>query len=203
MKKPIFITLEGTEGCGKSTQSKLLLRYLKSQGVDVMQTIEPGGTQLGLKIRNILLHSEMNISPETETMLYMASRAQLVREVVQPALKAKKVVICDRWIDATIAYQGYGLGVDLKWIQAITKEVTDGLKPNLTLFLDLPTKTGLQRVMQRGKKDRIEKRSIQFHNKVRRGYLALAKKNSRFKVIPVTSIDDTHQRIVKEVSCVL
>ena len=163
----MFITLEGTEGCGKSTQAALLCEYLKKSRRRFFKTVEPGGTELGQAIRKLLLEASYSISPEAETLLYMASRAHLVREVIQPKLKAGNIVVCDRWLDATVAYQGYGLGVDLKWIKAVAKEVTQGLEPDLTLFLDLPVRQGLERARKRGKPDRIENRNLNFHKKVR------------------------------------
>lgn len=203
MKRNLFITLEGTEGCGKSTQSALLCDYLQKKRRKVFKTLEPGGTELGLAIRKLLLGARYSISPEAETLLYMASRAHLVREVIRPQLKAGKIVICDRWLDATVAYQGYGLGVDLAWIDAVAKEVTQGLKPDLTLFLDLPVKQGLERARKRGKPDRIEKRHLSFHEKVRKGYLALARKHRRIARIPVTTVEETQAMIRRAVDRVL
>ena len=133
----------------------------------------------------------------------MASRSELVDKVILPALKEGKVVVSDRWLDATIAYQGYGLGVDTQWIVSLGKKATQGLRPDLTLFLDLPVQTGLRRIKARGHLDRIEKRSLAFHKRVRQGYLALAKKENRIVRIPVTTIEKTHQAIQKEVHRVL
>ena len=119
--KSKFITFEGSEGCGKSTQSEMLFRYLKSRGLKVVYLREPGGVKLSEKIREILLNPESKISPEAETLLYMAARAQVVRDIIQPALKAGKIVICDRFLDSTIAYQGFGLGIDISMIKTIGK----------------------------------------------------------------------------------
>ena len=196
-KKGLFITVEGTEGTGKSTQIQLLTRYLKRSGHDVLKTQEPGGTPFGRRIRKALLYGKDSFTRETETILYMASRAELVQKVIQPALRRGKIVLCDRWADATIAYQGYGLGVNVNWIQGLAKKATGGLEPNLTLFLDLPVATGLRRVKARGRLDRIEKRSIQFHRRVRKGYLALVKKHRRMVRIRVTTIPKTHETIKK------
>ncbi len=200
----MFITFEGTEGAGKSTQIQLLCEYLAKKKRPVAVTLEPGGTELGLRIRQILLSSSYPILPTTETLLYMASRAQLVDEVVAPALKAGKIVICDRWVDATIAYQGYGSGVDLKLIRALARMVTRGIRPDLTLFLDLDVRTGLKRVVSRGEPDRIEKRALSFHEKVRRGYLELARRfPKRIRRIPVTTVEETQARIREAVNRVL
>ncbi len=199
----MFITFEGTEGSGKSTHIRLLAQHLKEKGLDVLETAEPGGTELGARVRALLLEAPYPISPEAETLLYMASRANLVREVIRPALKARKIVLCDRWLDATIAYQGYGLGIDVAWIRAVARKVTGGLEPDLTFFLDVAVETGLKRVEGRGKLDRIEKRTLAFHKKVRAGYLALARKHRRIRTIPVTSLPETQELIRREAGHVL
>jgi len=200
----MFITFEGTEGAGKSTQIRLLCEYLKKKKLKILQTFEPGGTELGQAIRRLLLEATHPISSETETLLYMASRAQLVSEVIAPALKERKIVICDRWVDATLAYQGYGLGVDLGFIKSLAERVTRGLEPDLTLFLDLDVRTGLERALSRGKPDRIESRARVFHQRVRKGYLALAKKNpKRIRRISVTTVEQTQQLIREAVDHVL
>jgi dTMP kinase len=195
-----FITFEGTEGSGKSTQTRLLVRALQKNGFSVLHTREPGGTASGKAIRRLLLRSRSPIAAETETLLYMASRSQLVREVIIPALKAGKIVVCDRWLDATIAYQGYGLKVNQRWIERIARETIQGLKPDITLFLDAPLKLGLRRARNRGKLDRIEKRVLAFHQKVRQGYLDLAKRHSRICRVRVTSVKDTQTRILNHVA---
>lgn len=200
----MFITFEGTEGAGKSTQIRLLSEYLTKKKLPVAVTLEPGGTELGLRIRQILLSSSYPILPTTETLLYMASRAQLVDEVIAPALQSGKIVICDRWVDATVAYQGHGSGVDMKLILQLAREVTRGLTPDLTFFLDLDVRTGLKRVASRGEPDRIESRALSFHEKVRRGYLALARRHrKRIRRIPVTSVDETQTLIREAVDRVL
>ena len=199
----MFITFEGTEGAGKSTQIKLLCGYLRSRKKRVLQTVEPGGTGLGAEIRDLLLHTRHPATPQTETLLYMASRAQLAEEVLRPALKARKVVICDRWLDATVAYQGYGSGVDVKWIERLGRDITRGLVPDLTFFLDLPVKTGLQRARKRGKPDRIESRAETFHQRVYKGYCALARRHRRFRCIPVTTVEETQALIRRHVDRVL
>lgn len=179
-----FITFEGSEGCGKSTQSKMLFDYLKSGGSKIIYLREPGGVKVSEAIREILLNPKNRISPEAETLLYMAARAQVVEEVIKPALIAGKIVVCDRFMDSTIAYQGYGLGIDIKQIKSFGDFATQGIFPDLTIFLDLPVKSGLK--YRCNCKDRIERRSIAYHEKVRKGYLALAKEQpERIKVVKV------------------
>ena len=168
-KRGVLITLEGNEGCGKSTQIRLLKVALRKAGKKVFLTREPGGTAVGDQIRKVLL-SEKNkaLSPLSETLLYMASRAQLVAQVIRPRLEKGEVVLCDRWMDATLAYQGYAGGVDIEFIRALGRVATQGVTPKLSLYLDLPVKIGLRRAVKRHKADRIEKKSLVFHEKVRR-----------------------------------
>ena len=204
----VLITLEGNEGCGKSTQSQLLRAALLKNGKKVFLTREPGGTAVGDQIRKILL-SEKNraLSPLSETLLYMASRAQLVAEVVRPHLSKGEVVLCDRWMDATVAYQGYGGGVDVNFIKALGRAATQGITPKLSLYLDLPVRDGLRRAAKRHKADRIEKKSVLFHEKVRQGFLAIAHQEPRrFKRLTIRAEDpitDIHERILREVERVL
>lgn len=180
-----FITFEGSEGSGKSTQSALVLEYLKSKKLPVMLLREPGGVKISEKIRDILLSvSNKAMGDECETLLYMAARAQLVKEVLKPALEKGQIIICDRFMDSTIAYQGWGNGVDVSSIESIGRFAVGGLKPDLTLLFDIDTKEGLSRT--NAKKDRIEQRSLEYHSRVRQGYLAMAKKEpGRVKVISV------------------
>ncbi len=204
----ILITLEGNEGCGKSTQIHLLRNFLKKKGKKVFLTREPGGTIIGDQIRKILL-SEKNeaLSPLSETLLYMASRAQLVMQVLRPRLARGEIVLCDRWLDATVAYQGYGGGVDLRLIQKLGQVATQGVVPALSLYLDLPVTIGLERASGRRKADRIEKKNILFHEKVRKGFLAIAcQEPGRFKRLALRAEDSVtavHGRIQKEVERVL
>ena len=170
-----FITFEGAEGCGKSTQSKLLVEYLQKKGFAAKLFREPGGVAISEKVRAILLDkANTAMNKECETLLYMAARAQLVEEVVVPELEKGTVLICDRFLDSTLAYQGYGCGVDIKTIVAIGEFATKGIRPNLTFFLDLDIEEGLRR--RGGERDRIELRSLEYHNRVRKGYLDIAKK---------------------------
>jgi len=180
-----FITFEGSEGCGKSTQSRMLFDYLKSKGKQVIYLREPGATKISEKIRGILLDAKNQaIVSECEMLLYMAARAQIVGEVIEPALKKGKIVICDRFLDSTLAYQGYGLGMDIGLIKRIGKFTTRGIKPNLTIFLDLAVEHGLKH--RQAALDRIEMRSINYHLRVREGYLKLAAQEPRrIKVVKV------------------
>ena len=185
MSKGKFITFEGSEGSGKSTQIALVYDYLKSMRKPVIVVREPGGVKISENIRNILLHVEnREMTDEAETLLYLAARAQLVHEVIAPALKEGKIILGDRFMDSTYAYQGYGNGVNLKFIKSVEKFVTEGIKPRLTFLFDIDTQKGLSRT--NSQKDRIELRSLEYHNRVRRGYLALAKQEpKRIKVIKV------------------
>lgn len=192
-----FITFEGSEGSGKSTQSRLLYEYLLRRGCKVVYLREPGGTQISEKIRDVLLDTKnKSMASSCETLLYMAARAQLAAEIICPALAEGKIVICDRFLDSTLAYQGYGLGVDIDLIKRIGAFATAGIKPDLTIFLDLPVKDGLK---YRDKtKDRIEKRSFAYHNRVRRGYLTMAAAEPRrFKVVKVRKNKNATQRSIR------
>lgn len=195
-----FITFEGAEGCGKSTQSKMLCRYLKSKGFNVVFLREPGGTRISEKIRRILLdHKNDSMFHGAEMLLYMAARAQLVSQVIKPALKEGKIVICDRFLDSTIAYQGYGLGMDIPTIKRVGRFATQGLAPDLTIFLDLAVKKGLN-VRSRAK-DRIESRPLNYHRRVRAGYFKLAKQEpSRIKVIRLRRDMMDTQKAIRELT---
>lgn len=191
-----FITFEGTEGSGKSTHSKLLCNYLKESGYSVLRVREPGSTQIGEKVRKILLDPKNKISKVSEMLLYMSCRTQLVEEKILPALKRGKIVICDRFLDATICYQGYGGGLDVQMIKKIGRLAIDGLKPDLTIFLDIKIEEGLKR-SKRG--DRIERRPLKFHRRVKRGYLKLAKSYpSRIKVIAAKDTIEQTQQLIRE-----
>jgi dTMP kinase len=187
----LFITFEGVEGSGKTTQIQRLKKHLIQKGIPCKVTREPGGCPIGEKVRKILLdpdHREM--VPLSELLLYEAVRAQHVKEVIEPFLKKGGIVLCDRFSDATIAYQGYGRKMDLRWIERLNFFSSRGIKPNVTFLLDCPSEVGLKRALKRNrtlkqeKEERFEKEKIQFHQRVRKGYLALAKKEPhRVKVI--------------------
>jgi len=210
MHKGLFITFEGPEGGGKSTHSALLGQYLQKMGFRVVRTREPGGTIVAEALRKLLLNPQNNIAPITELMLYEASRAQHVQEVLLPALKKGSVVICDRYTDATVAYQGYGRGLDLDTIKELNAIATGNLVPDMTIVLDIPVEKGLIKARELNKDsftagDRLERECISFHKKVRQGYLALARKEpSRIKVISTgKDIEETHKNVVAAVQKVL
>jgi dTMP kinase len=175
-----FITFEGGEGSGKTTQLKALLAYLHSRRLDAVQTRDPGGTTISNQVRELLLDAEnVRMSSLAELLLYEASRAQLVREVVRPALAAGRILLCDRFTDSTVAYQGYGRGLDLTLVERLNAVATDGLRPDLTFLLDLDPAVGLARVggrlaQPRQRRDRLEEEVLEFHQRVRTGYRALA-----------------------------
>ena len=170
----LFITFEGGEGCGKSVQSRALYRQLSRLAIPALLTHEPGGTSLGKKLgRWLKWAKDTDMSPLTELLLFNASRAQLVTEVIQPNLESGITVICDRYADSTTVYQGYGRGLDLEVVKAINDAATQGLKPDLTILLDMPVERGLAR--KRGRRqDRFEQEEIAFHQRVRDGYLKMA-----------------------------
>ncbi len=170
----LFITFEGGEGSGKSVQAKALCRRLSRMNIPVILTHEPGVTPLGRKItRWLKWGKDMGISPRAELMLFNASRAQLLEEVIKPNLEKGNIVICDRYADSTTAYQSYGRGLDLEMVEAVNESAMQGIKPVLTVLLDLPVEAGLAR--KKGeKRDRFEQETIDFHRRVRQGYLAMA-----------------------------
>lgn len=205
LKRGIFITFEGPEGCGKSTHSKLVYDYLRNRSYDCIHTREPGGTKVGERIREVLLHSDgIKISDLTELFLFEAARSQIVDEIIKPNLAEKRIVICDRFSDATFSYQGYGGGLSIKMIKGLDKVASRGLKPDLTILLDIDTKTGLGRAKAKGK-DRMESKDFTYHARVRRGYLKLAKDEpDRIKVIKVVgTIEETQELVRREVECVI
>ena len=170
----LFITFEGGEGSGKTLQARALYRRLSRLSIPVLLTHEPGGTRLGNRLARCLKWSgDTGISALSELLLFNASRAQLVTEVIRPALKEGKVVICDRYIESTIAYQGYGRGLELEMVRAINDTATQGLKPDLTVLLDIAIGEGLARKVDKGR-DRFEQEAVAFHQRVREGYLRLA-----------------------------
>ncbi|GAB6086060.1 dTMP kinase [Alkaliphilus crotonatoxidans] len=173
----LFITIEGTDGAGKTTQIILLKEFLEKQGLRVLVTREPGGTLIGEKIRDIVLdqrHAEM--SHTTEALLYAASRGQLVKQVIQPALNRGEIVICDRYIDSSLVYQGWGRGLGYDAVADINRFATQGLEPDITLLLEISPEISLGRIKSRGQGDRLEQEKIQFHQSVYNAYLELAER---------------------------
>lgn len=170
----LFITFEGGEGCGKSTQAKSLYGRLCRSDIAAVLTHEPGGTSFGEHIRDILKWTDAYVSPETELLMFNASRAQLLAEIIRPGLKAGKTVICDRYVDSTVAYQGYGRGLDTSRVSLINDVASGGLGPDLTVLLDMSPEDGFARIADR-QKDRFEKEDAAFHERVREGFLTLAR----------------------------
>ena len=205
MKKGLFITFEGIEGCGKSTHSKLISEYLKNSGYPLVHTREPGGTKLGEVIRRVLLNSNgIQISDLAELFLFEACRAQIVEEIVRPALDNNFIVISDRFSDATVSYQGYGGRVDLTTVKRLDKIATNNLVPDLTILLDIDTLEGLKRARVKGI-DRMEKKDLSYHKRVRAGYLKLSQQNpGRIKVIKVNGqIPEVQAKIRNEAEIVI
>ncbi|OGR81533.1 MAG: dTMP kinase [Elusimicrobia bacterium RIFCSPLOWO2_01_FULL_64_13] len=202
MKRGFFITLDGPDGCGKTTQAGKLVRALSRMGCRPLHTREPGGTVFAERLRDLLLDSRQRIAPMTELFLYEAGRAQHVRDVLAPALRRGRVVVCERFTDATTAYQGYGRKLDLDMVRDMNAAASLGIVPDLTLVLDLPARTGLARARRPGKNDRMENETMDFHRRVRQGYLALARAHpERIRVIPALgSPGAVHRRVLAAVA---
>lgn len=196
-----FITFEGIDGSGKSTQLRLLANFLRSQGCDVVVTREPGGTPVGLRLRAALLDAQEQVDPLTELLVFAADRAQHVRRVLRPALEAGQIVISDRYADATRAYQGAGRGFSPALISEIVQLATEGLIPDLTLLFDLPVSESSARTRRRSEskqlEDRLDSEDAEFHNRVREAYLDLAAKEpGRFRILSTTGpAEATHERV--------
>jgi dTMP kinase len=179
----LFITFEGVEGSGKTTQIQRLKKYLTQKGIPCKVTREPGGCPISERVREILLNPDHREMPDVKFL--ESARAQHVKEVIEPFLKKGGIVLCDRFRDATLAYQGYGRKIDLKWIERLNHLSSQGIKPDVTFLLDCPSDVGLKRALQRNRtlkqenEERFEKEEIQFHRRVRKGYLAIAKKEPR------------------------
>lgn len=193
MSRGLFITFEGVEGSGKSTQLARLRTHLESRGLEVIATREPGGTPIAEDIRAILLDpAHAGMATMTELLLYAAARAQHLHELVRPALDAGKMVLCDRFADSTRAYQGGGRGVDADVLAALHRLATGGLQPDCTLLIDVPAEEGLARARTRGRTDRLEREAVAFHQRVRAAYLELAQADpARIRVIDGTQDIDT------------
>jgi dTMP kinase len=200
----LFITFEGPDGSGKTTQAQLLYEYLQERGYPVFLTREPGGTGIGDQIREVL-HSLENTEmlPQTEILLYSASRAQLVGQIIRPHLARGEIVLCDRYADSTLAYQGYGHGLDLQVLQVITTFATGGLKPDLTIYLDIDVEEGLRRKLAAYKAgeaewNRMDQQEIAFHRRVREGYLQMAAAEpERWVIIEAAQLEDVAQQAIR------
>jgi dTMP kinase len=209
----MFITLEGIEGSGKTTQIGRLVEFFEDRGIECVTTRQPGGTLLGENIRSILLDpANSAMAPLTELLLYMADRSQHIYETIRPCLKAGKVVVCDRYFDATVVYQGFARGLDVELIRRLHQILFDDLKPDVTLLLDLAPRVGLQRAWQQlntgqrsGQESRFEAETVAFHEKVRAGYLELARlEPDRFRIIDAAqSQDQVFTLISNIVTCIL
>jgi dTMP kinase len=197
-KKGVFITFEGPEGSGKSTHIQLLAGWLRKQRRKILVTREPGGTAFAQTLRNVLLHSKSAITPVAELLLYEADRAQHMSELILPALKRGQIVLCDRFSDSTIAYQGYGRGLDLSLIHTLNRIASFGRKPDVTILLDVPVDQGLRKAKKKGY-DRLESAGLAFHRRVRKGFLKLAQKErSRFKIVPQQKKREATQDLIRE-----
>jgi len=197
-KKGIIVSFEGIDGCGKTTQAKLFCKYLDKQGLDYVLLNEPGGTYTGERIRKILLDSKSKIQPLSELFLYLASRTQLVEELIKPCIEKGKIVVLDRYIDSTTAYQGYGRGISLQLIRYMHSFILESFLPDITFLIDAPARKLLS-VLKNKKRDRIEKESLEFQEKVRDGYIQIAKhEKKRIKIIKRKTVSLTHKEIIKE-----
>lgn len=199
----VFITFEGIEGCGKTTQVGKASDYLKKKGIPFLCTVEPGGTGVGEELRNILLNKvSLRIHQMTELFLFAADRIQHVEEVILPALRSGTVVLCDRFADATVAYQGYGRELDIDVVRAVNRWASGSATPDMTILIDLPVEVGLERAKNRSVRletpdDRFERERVEFHRRVRAGYLRLAgEEPDRFRLIDGTrGVDVIHEEI--------
>jgi len=203
MEKGLFITFEGVDGCGKTTQMSLLAEFLSAKGYSIVITREPGAKGLGEQLRKILLNYDGVVSDRCESFLFLADRAQNIDTIVKPAIEAGKIVLCDRHTDSTVAYQGYGRELDLTEIKNLNKIATNGIKPDLTFVFDIDIETSMKRV---GKdKDRMESAGIDFHNRVRKGYLKIAQQEpERVKIIDSSkSIQDINKKVIEFVTTIL
>lgn len=200
----MFITFEGIEGCGKSTQAKRLVNRLRELAVPLVFTLEPGGTNVGQKIRHILLDSRnQHLSSLAELLLYAADRAQHVEEVIRPALEQEKWVLCDRFFDATTVYQGYARGLDMKLIVTLNEKASPGIRPDITFLIDCAVEIGLERALKRNKiqfqegQDRFEREKKDFHEAVREGYLHMAMEDrKRFVVVDGALKEDELEELI-------
>jgi dTMP kinase len=196
----MFITFEGGEGCGKSTHSNLLFKYLKGKGYKVILTLEPGGTAIGGKIRKMLLKDKQIVSKYSELFLFAADRAENVARVIKPALKSWKIVISDRFIDSTTAYQAGGRMLSKDLVKYINKTSSNGIIPDVTFFLDVPPRMGVSRGTKFSKKDKFESENGGFHERVRNAYLTIAKREpGRVKIVSTKGSKEEAQNIIRRI----
>ncbi len=195
----MFITFEGPEGSGKSTQLPQLARFLEESGLSVVKTREPGGTKIGDQIREVLIRMDnTELHPRTEILLFLAARAQLVEELIIPSLQQGKIILCDRYGDSTLAYQGYGHGLDLEILRAMLQFATGGLKPDLTILLDVDIMTGLKRKKIKEEWNRLDAFELSFHERVREGYQILAAQEpERWKIVDAKQEPDQVQKEIR------
>lgn len=196
----MFITLEGPEGSGKSSQLPALAEFLRAQGHNVICTREPGGTKIGDQIREVLVRMDnVELHPRTEILLFLSARAQLVEELVLPSLADGKIVICDRYGDSTLAYQGYGHGLDLEKLRMMLEFATNGLKPDLTILLDVDVMVGLKRKKAKDEWNRLDAYEISFHERVREGYHRLAEQDKkRWRIVDASQSPETVQEQIRQ-----
>ncbi len=204
-RKPLFITMEGGEGSGKTTHSLLLKEYLENKGFEVLLTREPGGTALAESMRSMILNPNSNLEPLSELLLFEAARVQHIKEIILPALERGKAVICDRFTDATVAYQGFGRNLSISLINKLNSAASMGIEPLITIYMDIDPKQGLSKAKSLdkesyGKKgDRIERESVNFHQSVRKGYLSQAKKYpERIKIIKTQKKQEDTQNLIRK-----
>lgn len=199
MKKGFILSFEGGEACGKTTQIKLFKEYLDKKGIDYIALREPGGTQTGESIREILLHKNVDIDYRTEVLLFNAARAQIVEEKIKPALKERKLVLLDRFYHSTLAYQGYAIDQDVQKLKSIIDYSTDGITTDLTLLLNLPAEISYQRKVEENKQDRFEMRGGEFYKRIEKAFLQVAKDDpEHVKLIDATkTIEEVHKQIVE------
>ena len=196
-----FITFEGPEGCGKTTQSRLFAEFLEQSGLNVLYTREPGGTTIGEQIRKVLMALDNTaMDPRAEALLFSAARAQLVHQIIKPHLDKGGVVVSDRYYDSTLAYQGYGLQQDLEALRQVTRFATSDLTPDLTMLVDVPVEVGLERKQQGKEWNRLDAYALEIHKRVRQGYLELAKAEpDRWVVIDGSDSPEEVEKAVQEV----
>lgn len=195
----LFISMEGPDGAGKSTQIELLRRYLADKGYEIVITREPGGTVISEAIRQLILNKEyVEMCPNTELLLYAAARAQLVNEVIRPSLEAGKAVICDRFVESSVVYQGIARGMGIETVYAVNEYALEGLRPQLTFFLDLDAEEGLRRKKKQAELDRMEAAGLEFHQKVTEGYRMLAEREKEriMRISATLPQEDIHAKIV-------